>query len=46
MGTLAIIIIMYATIIGVVSAVGYFVIKSAVKAALKEFKEEKQNETN
>lgn len=34
MGTLAIM-IMYATIIGVISAVGYFVIKSAVKAALK-----------
>ena len=32
MGTLAII-IMYAVIIGVISAVVYFVIKSAVKAA-------------
>lgn len=40
MGSLATI-IMYAAIIGVISAVGYFVIKSAVKAALKEFEEEK-----
>ena len=40
MGALATI-IMYAAIIGVSSAVGYFVIKSAVKAALKEFEEEK-----
>ena len=39
MGTLAII-IMYATIIGVISVAAYFVIKSAVKAALKEFEEE------
>ena len=40
MGTLAII-IMYGAIIGVISVVAYFVIKSAVKAALKEFEEEK-----
>ena len=39
MGTLAII-IMYAAIIGVISAVCYFVVKSAVKAAIKEFEEE------
>ena len=45
MGTLAII-IMYAAIIGVISAVGYFAIKSAVKAALKEFEEEKRYEKN
>lgn len=45
MGKLAII-IMYATIIGVISAVGYFVIKSAVKSALKEFEEGKQHEKN
>lgn len=45
MGKLAII-IMYATIIGVISAVGYFVIKSEVKAALKEFEEEKRHEKN
>ena len=38
MSTLAII-IMYAAIIGVISAVGYFVIKSVVKAALKEIEE-------
>lgn len=45
MGTLAII-IMYGAIIGVISVVAYFVIKSAVKAALKEFKEEKRYEKN
>lgn len=45
MGTLAII-IMYAVIISVISAVSYFVIKSAVKAALKEFEEEKRYEKN
>ena len=45
MGTLAII-IMYATIIGVISVAAYFVIKSAVKAALKEFEEEKRHEKN
>lgn len=39
MGTLALI-IMYAVIIGVISVGAYFVIKSAVKAALKEFEEE------
>lgn len=40
MGMLSVI-IMYAAIIGVISAVAYFVIKSAVKAALKEFEGEK-----
>ena len=40
------IIIMYAAIIGVISAVCYFVIKSAVNAALKEFEEEKRYEKN
>lgn len=45
MGTLAII-IMYGDIIGVISVVAYFVIKSAVKTALKEFEEEKQHEKN
>lgn len=45
MGTLALI-TMYAVILGVISIVAYFVIKSAVKAALKEFKEEKRYETN
>ena len=45
MGTIATM-IMYATIIGVISAVGYFVIKSAVKAALKEVEEEKRHEKN
>ena len=45
MGTLAII-IMYGAIIGVISVVAYFVIKSAVKAALKEFEEEKRHEKN
>ena len=45
MGTLATI-IMYAFIVGVVSAVGFFVIKSAVKAALEEFVEEKRYEKN
>ena len=45
MGTLAII-IMYAVILGVISAVAYFVIQSAVKAALKEFEEEKRYEKN
>ena len=34
------IIIMYAAIIGVISVVGYFVDKAAVKAALKEIEEE------
>ena len=37
---------MYGIIVGVISVVAYFVIKSAVKAALKEFKEEKRYETN
>ena len=45
MGSLATI-IMYAAIIGVISAVAYFVIKSSVKAALKEFEEEKRYEKN
>ncbi len=45
MSTLAII-IMYAAIIGVISAVGYFVIKSSVKTALKEIEEEKRYEKN
>lgn len=45
MGTFALI-IMYAIILGVISAVAYFVIKLAVKAALTEFEEEKQNEKN
>ena len=45
MGMLAII-IMYAVIIGVISIVAYFVIKSAVKVALKEFEEEKRYEKN
>ena len=45
MGSLAII-IMYGAIIGVISVVAYFVIKSAVKAALKEFEEEKRYEKN
>lgn len=40
MGALATI-IMYAAVIGVISAVACFVIKSAVKAALIEFEEEK-----
>ena len=31
---------MYAAIVGVISAVAYFVVKSAVKAAIKEFEEE------
>ena len=39
MGSLATI-IMYAAIIGVISVVGYFVDKAAVKAALKEIEEE------
>ena len=45
MGTLATL-IMYALIIGVISIVAYFVIKSAVKAALKELEEEKRYEKN
>ena len=40
MGMLAII-IMYAAIIGLISVIAYFVIKTAVKATLKEFEEEK-----
>lgn len=40
MGALATI-IMYGAIIGVISVVAYFVIKSAVKAALREFEQEK-----
>ena len=45
MGSLAII-IMYGAIIGAISVVAYFVIKSAVKVALKEFEEEKRYEKN
>ena len=45
MGTLAII-IMYGAIIGVISVVAYFVIKSAVKSAGKELEEEKRYEKN
>ena len=45
MGTLALI-AMYAVILGVISIVAYFVIKSAVKAALKEFEEGKRYEKN
>lgn len=41
MGTLAIL-FMYAIIIGVVSVVAYFVIKMAVKDALKEYNNEKK----
>lgn len=37
---------MYAIIGGIISVAAYFVIKSAVKAALKEFEEGKQNEKN
>ena len=37
---------MYAIIGGIISVVAYFVIKAAVKAALKEFEEGKQNEKN
>lgn len=40
MGSLAIL-FMYAIIIGVVSVVAYFVIKMAVKDALKEYNNEK-----
>ena len=40
------ILIMYAIILAVVSTVAYFVIKLAVKAALKEFEEGKRNEKN
>ena len=40
MGTLAIL-FMYAIIIGVISVVAYFVIKKAVKDALKEYDNEK-----
>lgn len=40
MGALSII-FMYGAIIGVISVVAYFVIKSAVKAALREFEQEK-----
>lgn len=37
---------MYAIIGGIISVAAYFVIKSAVKAALKEYEEEKRNEKN
>lgn len=40
MGVLATI-IMYGAIIGVISVVAYFVIKFAIKAALREFEQEK-----
>lgn len=40
LGVLAII-FMYGAIIGVISVVAYFVIKSAVKAALREIEQEK-----
>lgn len=40
MGSLAII-VMYGAIIGVIAVVAYFVIKLAVKAALKEYEQEK-----
>lgn len=40
MGALSII-FMYVAIIGVISVVAYFVIKSAIKAALREFEQEK-----
>ena len=43
MGALATI-IMYGAIIGVISVVTYFVIKSAVKAALREFEQEKSQQ--
>lgn len=45
MGSLAML-IMYGVIIGIISVVAYFVIKLAVKAALREFEEEKRNEKN
>ena len=45
MGTLALF-IMYASMLAVISAVAYFVIKAAVKATLKEFEEEKRYEKN
>ena len=37
---------MYAVILGIISVVAYFVIKFAVKAALKEFEEGKHYEKN
>ncbi|MGN0178649.1 MAG: hypothetical protein ACI4DY_04305 [Monoglobaceae bacterium] len=45
MGSLAIL-FMYAIVLGIISVVAYFVIKLAVKAALKEYEEEKRNEKN
>lgn len=45
MGALAML-FMYAVIGGIISVVAYFVIKSAVKAALKEYEEEKIYEKN
>lgn len=45
MGALAML-FMYAVIGGMVAVVAYLVIKYAVKSALKEFEEEKQNEKN
>ncbi len=37
-------IIMYGAIIGLISVVAYVVIKSAVKAALREFEQEKSQQ--
>ncbi len=45
MGAIAML-FMYALIGGIISVVAYLVIKLAVKAALKEYTEEKQNEKN
>ena len=45
MGAIAML-FMYALIGGIISVVAYLVIKSSVKAALKEFEEEKRNEKN
>lgn len=45
MGALAVL-FMYAIIGGIISVVAYYVIKSAVKSALKEFEEEKRYEKN
>lgn len=45
MGALAVL-FMYAIIGGIISVVAYYVIKLAVKSALKEFEEEKIYEKN
>lgn len=45
MGAIAML-FMYALTGGIISVVAYLVIKLAVKAALKEYTEEKQNEKN